>query len=211
GSVEELVEFAPPDESELIAALGGAPKAREILRSRLINSGVDGLAWYVSFHQEGIQWGVYMPVTGIALTALGAFGRLQCDFQTKLRLAFRLIHQHELFHFAVDYASAQLEVLGGRPVWVPARDRLRGPKGYKVREEKLANAWMLRSLWRGDSSLKLKGRREGVREFVGWMPEGYRDALNVKRTTFLPEVDRLVSDYADASGAFVRNLLPELD
>ena len=60
-------------------------------------------------------------------------------------LAFRLIHQHEMFHFAADYALAQLEVLSGKPVWLPAREQLRDKMlGYRVHEEQLANAWMMR-------------------------------------------------------------------
>lgn len=207
--LEELIEFAPPNEEDVVKALGGAAKAGEILRSRIVARGVDGLGWYVSFHQTGLQWGIYIPVSGLLVTALGAFGKVNCSMTTKVELAFHLIHQHELFHFAVDFATAQLELLSGRPCWVPGR-KLKGPGGYNIREEKLANTWMLRSLWGGSSRLKFRGRSESVRAFVKQMPEGYCDADGVTRASFHPEVDQLVCEYATISG-FDGRLLRQLD
>jgi hypothetical protein len=212
GQLEELIEFAPPAEHELINALGGAANAEKMLRSKLVTDGIDALGWYVSFHRIGIQWGISIPITGIVLTAVGTFGALECNLQTKLTLALRLIHQHELFHFAIDYACAQLEVLRGRPVWLPAQKSLRGPEGYNVQEEKAANAWMLRSLWRGKKDFKLKGRSEAVREFVKLQPKGYRDAPQVTLSSrFFSEVESLVRRYGEASKAFDDNLLGALD
>jgi hypothetical protein len=212
GQLEELIEFAPPSERELVAALDGEANAGQLLRSKLVSGGVDALGWYVSFHQTGIQWGIYITTTGIILAAVGSFSGLQCSLETKLALAFRLIHQHEMFHFAMDYASAQLELFSGSPVWAPAQKRLRGANHYKVQEEKAANAWMLRSLWRGKSDLKLKGRSKAVREFVKLQPEGYRDALEVTHSSrFFPEVESLVRRYAEASEAFDDNLWGAVD
>jgi hypothetical protein len=149
----------------------------------------------------------------LVTAALGTFGNLPCDFSTKFTLAFRLIHQHEMFHFAADYATAQLEMLCGKPVWVPARDQLRDKKlGYRIHEEQLANAWMMRSLWRGKASLRLKGRSDAVNRFVRFQPPGYKDAPVVKPSEkFFPGVDRLVRDNALASDAFRPELLRHLD
>jgi hypothetical protein len=154
-ALEELIEFAPLSEIDLVTGLGGKAGIDGKLRSRLLSAGVDGLGWYVSFHQIGVQWGIYIPVSGLVLTALGTFGSLSCDLETKITLAFRLIHQHEMFHFGADYAMAQLEILSAKPVWVPAREKLRDKDlGYRRHEEQLANAWMMRSLRRGKASLQ---------------------------------------------------------
>jgi hypothetical protein len=118
-----------------------------------------------------------------------------------------------MFHFASDYATAQLEILSGKPVWVPARDTLRDKDlGYRLHEEQLANAWMMRSLWRGRNSLRLKGRSEAVKGFVRLQPAGYKDAPKVTRSDkFFSEVDRLVRETAQASCAFKQELLYHLD
>ena len=211
-SLEELVEFAPLNEQDLVQALGGKAHIHEVLRSKLLTKGVEGLAWYVSFHATGVQWGIYVPISGLLFTALGAFDALSCDVLTKLVLAFRLIHQHELFHFAVDYACAQLEVTSGRPVREPARRSARGPGGYVIDEERLANAWMLRSLWRGMARWRLKGRSEAARDFVRMQPEGYRDAPEVTRSRFFSQVDDLIRGYAGKhSGAVPVQLLDGID
>ena len=144
-----------------------------------------------------MQWGAYVSVSGLVLLAAGPLRSLECDLRTKITLAVRLIHQHEVFHFAVDYALAQAELISGRPIWAPVRERMRAEEpGYSVTEEQLANAWMLRSLWRGSKSLKVKGRSDAVRKFVEMMPVGYRDApAVVPSSRFFAALDGLTEDY----------------
>src|ERR1700726_4302176 len=52
------------DVDETFPALGG--EAGEQIRRSILLHGMDALGWYVSFHVVGVQWGIYMPVTGIA-------------------------------------------------------------------------------------------------------------------------------------------------
>jgi hypothetical protein len=70
-ALEELMEFAAQSETDLVRGLGGRAGIDEKLRSRLVSAGVDALGWYVSFHQIGIQWGIYLRVSGLLTTALG--------------------------------------------------------------------------------------------------------------------------------------------
>lgn len=202
GQLEELIEIAPPSEADVVAGLGGQESVDEILRSRLVK-GIDGLGWYVSFHQIGAQWGIYLPVSGVVILASGALRDLPCDFATKIRLALRLIYQHELFHFAVDYGVAQIELMSNHAIWTHVKAYMRSlPPGYSVREEQLANAWMLRSLRRSSRMLKVRGSSARLRQFVRRQPEGYRDAEHILAAEpFALAVEDLVFDYAEISGA----------
>ena len=95
-------------------------------------------AFYVTFHVDGTQWGIYVPVSSILYLGLLFSTELHADWITCLKLGFRCLHQHELFHFATDYFASQLELLTGDPCSKPAQ-RLRDAKpGYIVLEEKLA-------------------------------------------------------------------------
>jgi hypothetical protein len=58
-------------------------------------------------------------MSGIAYVMVNALAKLETDLFTKFRIAFRAIHQRELFHFAVEYMSTKSRIaLTGR-----ARDR----------------------------------------------------------------------------------------
>jgi hypothetical protein len=76
------------------------------------------------------------------------FDHLKTDWQTKVQLGFRALHQHELFHYAVDYMSAQWEAISEMPCYYPAR-KLKARIGYNPKEEMIANANKIRSFWGG--------------------------------------------------------------
>jgi hypothetical protein len=82
------------DEDLLMAAMNGSDGVR--IRQAILVNGVDALGWYVSFHARGAQWGIYVPMSGIAYLMKHGFSDLSADPITKLRIAFRAIHQHEL-------------------------------------------------------------------------------------------------------------------
>lgn len=172
--IEELFEIgAEVDEDLLMAAMNGSDGER--IRQAVLVNGVDALGWYVSFHARGAQWGIYVPMSGIAYLMKHGFSDLSADPITKLRIAFRAIHQHELFHFAADYTAAQWESILGKPCFVPAR-RLRDDQfGYNLLEEECANAHMMRSFLGGRSSLKAAGRMDAIRSFVRMQPPGYKN------------------------------------
>ena len=172
---EELVEFGPlPAEDEVRARFGGETGAA--LRKSVEVKGVDALGYYVSFHAKGAQWGIYLKAARVDWMASEVLGDLRVSFEERRRIAMRLIHAHEMFHFAVDYMSSQWELITEHSVHRPAR-ALRDPRlGYDPREEALANAHMLMTCRRGP---RVPGLAAAVRAFVKQQPQGYRDAAEL--------------------------------
>ena len=136
----------------------------DVRRAALVK-GVDGLAWYVTFHARGPQWGIYLPVSSIVGVAETVFGTTTLDLPARMRLAAHVMHQHELFHFAVDYMTGLWELLYQRPCWKPGLN-LRNTSGYYELEEQLANAHMLRRINAVTKGLKVSGRAAVLRRFV---------------------------------------------
>jgi hypothetical protein len=196
-AVEEIFEYgAEIDERRLVAALGG-DEGERIQQAVQLRGGTDALAWYVNFHAKGAQGGIFIPLSSVAYLVARVFLPLSTDPMTKFRIAFRALHQHELFHFAVDYMAAQWEGLTGRPCHKPGRS-LRDPMaGYIFLEEELANAHMLRSFRGGPLSLRVPGRLAPLRQFVKQQPPGYRDALRTtSRADFAEGCQALAESYA---------------
>jgi len=194
-AIEEMLEYGPiMDEAQIVRALEG-PEGKQLEQSVLVK-GVDGLAWYVNFHVKGAQWGVYIPTSGLAYMMVRVFGRLPVNSDTKMKIAFRALHQHELFHFAVDYMSAQWEAITGHACHRPARALKDSVAGYILREEELANAHMIRSLRGGSAALKVRGRSEALRLFTRRQPAGYQDAeRSTRRVAFDAGCEALARDY----------------
>ena len=201
-AIEDLLELgAEIDTGEVQRALDGA-LGNEIRRKVLLK-GIDALAWYVTFHVTGIQWGIYVRASSLLYLAASTFGRLGTDLNTKLQIAFRALHQHELFHFAVDYMSSQVEGIRGTPCHKPARWLRDKETGYIVSEEKLANAHMIRAMRSGRARLRAPGKVEALRCFVRDQPRGYRDCEQVISTqAFHDACGVLVKDYLSCVPGF---------
>ena len=169
------------DVDETFPALEGEA-GEEIRRSVLdLDHGMDAYGWYVPFHYPGVQWGIYIPVTGIVFLIRDALSKLPSPFKTKRHLAFHAILNHELFHFGTDYAIAQAELLHQEPWYVPAKTAFKkGTPDYCVIEEQLANAYMLKAFRTMKPALKVRGKQEALREFTKKQPEGYRDGHLIK-------------------------------
>jgi hypothetical protein len=188
-------EFAPESEVDIDSAIGDSLR-QEIRRAALVR-GVDGLAWYVSFHVRGPQWGIYLPISSVVGVAMEVFGDLQLTLPARLRLAAHVLHQHELFHFSVDCMTQFWELSNLKPLWKPGRT-LRGNGGYYHREEKLANAYMLRQINTISAAERVPGRAKQLRQFVHQQPEGYRDAPSVvSGPRFRSECNLLSADFAE--------------
>lgn len=175
---EEVFEYgAEIDESELVNALGGA-KGEEIRKAVLLTKGTDALAWYVTFHARNVNPGIYIPVSSIFYLMVHVFGNLQTDFWTKFKLAFRALHQHELFHFGADYMASQWECITSKPCKRHAKEILTDAnRGYSPLEEEMANTQMLHSFRWSKRTLSARGKTEALKSFVRRQPFGYRDAL----------------------------------
>ncbi|MBI4699157.1 MAG: hypothetical protein HY758_09730 [Nitrospirae bacterium] len=118
----------------------------ETIRKSVEIYGIDALAWYVTFHAKGAQWGIYIPISSLMYLYDNYLINLEGDINSKLGIAFQILHKHELFHFSVDYMSSQWEMITSKPCHKPARSLKDSSLGYILLEEKLANAYMLRKL-----------------------------------------------------------------
>jgi hypothetical protein len=192
--IEEIFEFgAEIDQDRLQAAMNGAEGDK--IRQAVLEKGVDALGWYVPFHAKGAQWGIYVPMSGIAHIMVDFIWGLNTDLLTKFRIAFRAIHQHELFHFAVEYMAGQWEALTEKPCWNPARGLKDATRGYNLLEEECANAHMMRSFLGGRSSLRVAGRTSAMRNFVRRQPPGYREGDHKREALFTKRCELLARRY----------------
>jgi hypothetical protein len=168
----------------------------ERIKKSIDVKGMEALAGYLSFHVRGAQWGIYIPTSGIAYMVEKVFGKLSASFEIKCRLAFHSLLSHELFHFATDYMVAQWEMIWHEAAWVGMRERKekRGLR-YWEREEKLANAYMLRRLRGAARATRAKGTMETMRHFVLQQPSGYRDGGQVRDHQWDEELKLLANDY----------------
>jgi hypothetical protein len=160
----------------------------------------------VTFHARGANWGIYIPLSSLAFLMGRVFGHLKADPTRLLSLSFRVLHQHELFHFAVDYMAAQCEVLLGRPCHRPARS-LRDPQlDYIVLEEECANAHMLRALRHTPHRMSVEGKSVAVQGLTRKQPRGYHylDCFPTSRLArFAERCEQLARSYVGC--------IPELD
>ena len=141
------------------------------------STGTDALAWYSSFHNLRPEWGIYIPILSLVYIARSWLKRLGLPLQRKLQLAFRLLHEHELFHFATDYMVAQWEIALRVPSWAVLMEQKRATGTYIEEEEKIANAYMLRQLATPLSAAQYRA----VEAATLRQPPGY----SVGRTVFL--------------------------
>lgn len=172
--------------------------------SRLLHTeGIDGLGWYSPFHFPNRQHGIYITLSGVIKLALFGFTALphlpaKIDLTRRLKAAFEAIHHHEMFHFATEVMTANLEMLLWRPVYLPAHQFLLA-MGHKYfdHEEGCANAYMLRKCTR-DLNLK-----KDLKNIIQVSPPGYNNGVLYAKD-FYNHCSDLVFDYrglADESWA----------
>jgi hypothetical protein len=204
GDFDPVFELGP-DAEEKIAALGKAIGSS--MRRSFEIKGMDAHGYYLPYHARGIQWGVHVRVSGIATLVHDVMAPLQTDALTKTRLAFYAIAQHELFHFSTEYAIGQAELTQQQAWWVPANQHFRaGVPPYHAREEKLANAWMLKTFRTALPAYRVRGKQEALKGFVKQQPVGYRDAFGVRTPEdWQRELRLLMRDKAEAAGRLADN------
>lgn len=61
----------------------------ESIKKAVLAKGIDALGWYVPFHAKGVQWGIYVPASGLACLIANVFADLPVDLPTRLLIAFR--------------------------------------------------------------------------------------------------------------------------
>jgi hypothetical protein len=160
--------------------------ARRAVEGEVLSSGrtgIEALAWYASFHDNQRDWGIYIPLSSLALLDELYLSRLPMDRDRRLRLAWSILLHHEQMHFAVDHACAWFELMLRAPIRreFMARFRAEPPlpavttsEAYLEIEEAAANAHMLRQLGRAAPRQIV----QTVESFVQSQPAGYREGLD---------------------------------
>lgn len=177
--VEGVVSQAA--QAELAEAIAAAGDGSDRIRVQVALEGVDALGWYATLHQDAVQWGVYLKAEGVLWLASTVFLPVARDPVLAVRLALRAIHDHELMHFAEDWATAQLELLLDRPVWWPIRESAHFDK-VRPSSERLANGYMLRRARSLPRILKCRGAYSALAEWTLGQGEGYRDGSQLVGT-----------------------------
>jgi hypothetical protein len=200
--LDQLFEWgAEIDAEQLVEALGGSEGER--IRQSVLQHGVEALAWYVPYHAEALQWGVYIPVSSVLYMAAEVYKGSGGDVDKLVRLGFRCLHQHELFHFATEYMSTQWEAIAGRPCYRPARELKDQALGYNLLEEELANGHMLRACRR-----RVPNGTSRLRQWVQKCPPGYREGeKRVRASDFIAGCEKLARNYIGKISGFDRRYL----
>lgn len=163
--------------------------------------GFDVLGWYRSFHTGDPKWGVHVTVSGMVYLATKVFAHLSMPMDVKIRLGFHAICDHELFHFANDYAVAQAELALNEAWWTVAKPiHQAGHPGYSVIEERLANSYMLKAFnGRKWTPLNTSGKLPALRKFVSKQPVGYKQGTLFYGNQWDHEVRGLAEEYGKHS------------
>jgi hypothetical protein len=167
--------------------------------------GVDALGWYLSFHQLGCQYRIYIRFEAVVWMALEFLQDVRTPFERKIELAFHAVLRHELFHFEVDCMIANWELATGVEVYWSSR-KYRNAAGYIELEEGLANAYMLRGFKRPTRLLgNAPGAYAALKRFCELQPVGYKDGPMYLRAKsgdlLLRECSQFSDDYHGASAA----------
>jgi hypothetical protein len=152
-------------------------------RGTASEAGIEALAWYVSFHHNQKDWGIYVPKSSLALMDELYLAALRMDRDRRLGLAWFLLLKHEQMHFAIDYACTQFELLLRAPIRREFADRFHAAfpvagmsisHPYLTIEETAANAHMLRQA----ACVASKRTMLTIEKFVAAQPLGYREGLS---------------------------------
>lgn len=173
-------------------ALRDFSKWRDELASEEERLGIDALAWYVTFHNRDLAWGIYIPISSLHYVADKYLRRLRYPKQRKLEIAFNALLHHESIHYAVDRNVAAWELILGIKLHGDVPDRLK-TLGYIQVEEAVANAHKLREMKNHYSEACARA----LETWVGNSPKGYRDAFDyLEDDQFALGLDECVKTYA---------------
>lgn len=143
---------------------------------------VDSLAWYYPFHFRGkYEPGIYIPLSTVLMIS-NLIPASTVDFQDRWNIAFTFIYGHEGFHFHTEHLLAELEIISGKPLFVPSRiARIKRELKYHALEEQMANEFgflkaMQYCLERNISISCISG----IKKYARRQPEGYRDFRYVR-------------------------------
>jgi len=149
----------------------------------------DVLAYYLPFHFYKKAWGIYVRAAGVCALAEQLRPKAGTADLPVLDFAYRLLLEHERFHFFAEYAASRLEVVTTEPCYREGTHTdIPGYSGYfqdhaaACHEEALANAHAVQACKRCDSGPLLDSAQawmttqpEGYRDFKQWLPPAFDD------------------------------------
>ena len=184
------VFWTPPDvqDDDVYRRLEESREGEYLRQSKLL--GIDAFGYYASFHQRTYQWGIYIPLDGVAALAKQALGHLDLDIGLKFEIAWSFILAHERFHYAADCGIGQLELLLGKPIWWSRRGH-EFEEELRQLEEKLATGYSLFKARRPPVHLRVKGALQALTDFTRRLPAGYREGHLIARSRHALENDML--------------------
>jgi len=162
------------------------------------DDGTDALAWYVSFHRDPQNWGIYIPISGLLRFAnhISPNGPGISGWQGVVNLALRGLLAHERIHYAVDYAAGQIELLFNAPCYIQGQTVLSNGK-YVPDEEQLANGACLRSIRWKPAKLSVPDAYSAAVYFTRNQPSGYNNGIQcVDTQSFLNFANGFVAKIA---------------
>jgi plasmid maintenance system killer protein len=145
------------------------------LDEEISREGFEALAWYVSFHNSHDDWGIFIPTSSIQYLATRLAELNDDHVSTRYeQIALRMLLLHETFHFYVDYAQTQFELILKMPCRHFLRQQFKNG-GYLEIEEAAANAFMYKHLTEESDGALL----HAVRKFIEIQPAGYREGYRL--------------------------------
>lgn len=206
--------FAPDAEKRFLDLASNYPQQKiEPGSGRLFGYGTDGYGTYIPLHlvwpNQIDYWGIYISEWMLVDLAIRIYrhkdiqGKLEkLTLRKLLDIAYQVILRHELFHFKIEQWSLMLELVTGRPFYLPYLERVYAPTLLDQEdtnlEEALANASVLNSrkimdlagkemkkpvlraieesfLWHQGPGYRNYSLMRGIPKYVG---NKYRDAVN---------------------------------
>ncbi len=146
----------------------------------------EDLAWYLSYHFDSANCGIYLTEFGIELFAdwilqdnfTKAADITSDAYALALAEACELLVDHENFHHQVEVAVSRIELLTRRKLYVPSRkQRL---VRTKDNEEALATSQSITSGRKSRISRTPYDAGRSIETRLAWFPPGYRDAKRYK-------------------------------
>jgi hypothetical protein len=105
-------------------------------------SGIEALAWYVSFHNNQRDWGIYIPLSSLALLDELYFDNLSIERDKRIQLGWSALLAHEQLHFAIDHACAWFELMLRAPIRREFVARLNSKPPVSIAEAEVSETYL---------------------------------------------------------------------
>lgn len=141
-----------------------------------VNTCIDAIAWYLPYHSHGQSWGVYISTNGLLWFA-SLIAKQQPAFlkEELFEFVYGLVLRHELFHFIIETACSQFEVLTSF-LEIPFYSLYAKTQYAILHEEAVANAYAYRLALRGKPRWlkkavynQMKSQGPGYHDFDQWL------------------------------------------